>query len=538
MKHFFAYIRVSTVKQGERGSSLQEQRAAIEEYAKRHDLAIFEWIEERETAAKRGRQEFMRMLSLLREGKTSGVIIHKIDRGVRNLRDWADLGELIDLGVEVHCASEGLDLASRGGRLSADIQAVVASDYIRNLRDEVLKGFYGRLRQGIYPLPAPLGYTDQGAGVPKAIDPIVGALIHQVFQLYATGGYSLRSLLVEMTERGLRTRSGKPLNINILARILRNEFYIGLIHIRRRGEHFEGKHVALVSKSLFDRVQRRLDGKIRSRGWKHHFVYRLALRCATSHHALVPERQKGHVYYRCHLKDCKTIVREDSISEQLATALEILRLSPSELTLLEAHLRLREDQGLVERTFAIHAARLGMNALRDRERRLTDALIDGLIDKEMFETRRTTLLLDKVAAKENLARLEDEGQAIANDAREKLELLKRLSFGDATETEEEKLDLLKQMTSNLSVQGKEVVVTWLLPYRALGNRAYESFGPPHRGRPRTFLTHDLCERFITEAITERADQRERNRGSNDNTSDTCSPIPQIDEERKLRRLGG
>src|SRR5437764_928761 len=158
MKTVYAYIRVSTVKQGERGSSLQEQRTAIEGYARRQDLAISEWFEEKETAAKRGRTVFNRMLKLLDKGAAAGVIIHKIDRGARNLRDWADLAELIDRGTEVHFAHESLDLQSRGGRLSADIQAVVAADFIRNLRDEVRKGFMGRLRQGLYPLPAPHGY--------------------------------------------------------------------------------------------------------------------------------------------------------------------------------------------------------------------------------------------------------------------------------------------------------------------------------------------------------------------------------------------
>jgi site-specific DNA recombinase len=70
-------------------------------------------------------------------------------RSARNLKDWADLGELIDSDLEVHFANESLDLHSRGGRLSADIQAVVAADYIRNLREERIKGFYGRLKQGL-----------------------------------------------------------------------------------------------------------------------------------------------------------------------------------------------------------------------------------------------------------------------------------------------------------------------------------------------------------------------------------------------------
>jgi site-specific DNA recombinase len=194
MKTFLAYVRVSTVKQGERGVSLQEQRDAISRYASRFNLSIAQWFEERETAAKRGRPIFSEMLRLLKANRANGVIIHKIDRSARNLKDWADLGELIDRGIEVQFANEGLDLNSRGGRLSADIQAVVAADFIRNLREETRKGLYGRLKQGIYPLAAPVGYQDQGGGKPKIPDPTNGPLIRRAFELYATGQYNLHDL--------------------------------------------------------------------------------------------------------------------------------------------------------------------------------------------------------------------------------------------------------------------------------------------------------------------------------------------------------
>jgi len=82
-----------------------------------------------ETAAKQGRPVFNQALKLLRNGKAKGIILHKLDRGARNLRDWAAIGELSDQGVEIHFANESLDLQSRGGRLAADIQAVVAADY-------------------------------------------------------------------------------------------------------------------------------------------------------------------------------------------------------------------------------------------------------------------------------------------------------------------------------------------------------------------------------------------------------------------------
>src|SRR2546422_8581654 len=47
--------------------------------------------------------------SLLRLGKIQGVVIHKIDRSVRNLEDWADVGKLADAGVQIHFATENVD---------------------------------------------------------------------------------------------------------------------------------------------------------------------------------------------------------------------------------------------------------------------------------------------------------------------------------------------------------------------------------------------------------------------------------------------
>src|ERR1051326_6843782 len=122
MNQFFAYTRVSTTRQGEHGVSLQQQRDAIERYSQRAGLEIRQWFEEQETAAKSGRPMFNEMIKLLKRRKAASVIIHKIDRSARNLRDWSDLNELIDQGVDVHLANESLDMRSRGSRLSADIQ--------------------------------------------------------------------------------------------------------------------------------------------------------------------------------------------------------------------------------------------------------------------------------------------------------------------------------------------------------------------------------------------------------------------------------
>jgi hypothetical protein len=283
------------------------------------------------------------MLRGLRNGDVRGVIIHKIDRSARNLKDWADLGELIDQGIEVHFANESLDLHSRGGRLSADIQAVVAADYIRNLREETKKGIYGRLKQGFYPLRAPIGYRDNGAAKAKTIDPEKGPLVRTAFTLYGAGQWSIPTLVDELYRRGLRNLAGGRVTRTGLHTILRNPFYTGVMRIRASGETYEGNHDALITKSLFDRVQDILHGRVGTRVNVHDFVYRRFITCAQCGNSLIGELQKGHVYYRCHTKACpKTSIQEEALGGLIAGKLRTLAFSEREkaqLTLRIAELK-------------------------------------------------------------------------------------------------------------------------------------------------------------------------------------------------------
>src|ERR1041385_285258 len=345
MGKVFAYARVSTARQGERGVSLPEQRDAISRYAERQGLEIVRWFEEQESASKQGRPAFNQMLRLLRLGIALGVVIHKIDRSARNLEDWNDIGKLVDAGVDVHFATESIDLKTTAGRLSADIQAVVAAHYSRNLREEVKKGLYGRLKQGFYPWRAPIGYLDQGAAKPKNPDPIQGPLVKSAFELYGSGTRSLQQLAREMSRRGLRNRKGGKVTLNGLSTILRNPFYTGLIHILKTGQTFKGNHEPLITAALFARVQAILSGKRVDRVQSHAYTYSRIAHCATCKYSLIAERQKGHVYYRCHNRPFKTpavcpptAIREDQLDAAMLHALTAIQLSEEELRAAQEYL--------------------------------------------------------------------------------------------------------------------------------------------------------------------------------------------------------
>lgn len=484
--HFLAYIRVSTAKQGERGVSLQEQRDAITRYAQRQGLTISSWFEERETAAKRGRPVFASMLKLLRQRKADGLIVHKIDRSARNLKDWADIGDLIDQGIVVHFANESLDLQSRGGRLSADIQAVVAADYIRNLREETRKGFYGRIKQGLYPLPAPLGYLDKGKGKPKEIDPVMGPLVKKVFELYATGRFNLHGLQEEMCRLGLRNKRGKAVMLSGLSLILNNPFYMGLIRLKQTGEMFSGAHQPLIGKSLFDRVQRILTGKTNTRAIRHEFLFRRLLMCKHCGYSLIGERQKGHVYYRCHTNGCPTkAVREELVEDAILQQLDPLRFTETEWAYLAervGHLRQNWMKELEDQTKVL---KLKKGQLQDRLARLTDAFIDQLIEKSIYEERKASLLLERAEVEEQLNALRGNQKPVPDRIAECLELANDAYSSYKVALPEDKRDLLKLVTSNCTVDGKIVVVTLSLPFEWIARREKFTNGVPQQDRPRT-----------------------------------------------------
>ena len=471
MSECYAYIRVSTAKQGEKGVSLQEQRASIERYAEQNRLAIIEWFEERETAAKRGRRQFGRMLSLLKRRKAAGVIIHKIDRSARNLKDWADLGELIDQGIAVHFANESLDLASRGGRLSADIQAVVAADYIRNLREEARKGFYGRLKQGILPLMAPIGYLDQGSGKAKTLDPERAPLVREAFELYATGEYNLRSLAKELDRRGLRNRRGGRITRTGVSTILNNPFYTGVIRVKKTGEVFEGVHPPLVSGRLFDQVQAILTGKTNTKVVQHNLLFRKRVDCALCGRRLIGERQKGYAYYRCHTKSCPMrCTRQELIEKAVAAAIDRLALDHDDYDYLVSRVGDMKRDWLKESKTAREELKLRLGKVEGRLTRLTDAFLDGSIDKETFEARKTTLFRTKRELADAKERAAEEPAQKAQKLLVLLELVNTAPVSWQVGKTDERRGLLQELTSNRTVSPNGASVELRFPYILFANR--------------------------------------------------------------------
>lgn len=276
------------------------------------------------------------------------------------------------------------------------------------------------------------------------------------------------------------------MNKSELAYILRNPFYVGIIRMRRSGEVYPGIHEPLVSKTLFERVQNILDGKLTARSITHDFLYRRMITCTDCRHKLVGELQKGHVYYRCHTSSCPTrSLREDLIEQAIETCFSPLDLSDDEYAELRQRAERFSDDAAKTIENRSRAIKLQLDAISQRIATLLDLYMGGDIEKELFQERKLALVMERKTLEEEQTRVASGEYRLADDLAGYLELLKSLQQSYQQAIPAERRQLIQTVTSNFSASGNELAVELKSPFFEMADLLSVQSGPPDRDRPRT-----------------------------------------------------
>ena len=229
-----AWARVSSREQRE-GYSIDAQLRAMRNMASKSGWQIVREFVVAESA-KRGaaRTAFNQMFNWVKahakREKIGGILSHKLDRVCRNMRDAVRLQELEDsCGVELAFVDNQFGPGAAGA-LSFNVMAAVAQYYSDNLRNEVLKGMDEKVRQG-WPIgPAPYGYLNvDDRSEPVIPHPEKSKTVTRIFELYASGQYTFKSLADKLAAEGYIYRSSQPrFYRTALSYILNNRFYTAL----------------------------------------------------------------------------------------------------------------------------------------------------------------------------------------------------------------------------------------------------------------------------------------------------------------------
>src|SRR5271154_3266577 len=122
------YVRVSTDRQAEQGVSLESQEAKIRAMATVQSAELLEVIVDGgESAKSLNRPGLQRLLALINAGKVQAVIVAKLDRLTRSVKDLCGLLELFEKRkVALISVAEALDTGSAAGRLVITIMGGVS----------------------------------------------------------------------------------------------------------------------------------------------------------------------------------------------------------------------------------------------------------------------------------------------------------------------------------------------------------------------------------------------------------------------------
>lgn len=215
-----AYVRVSTEKQADAGQSLEAQQAKVTAYASLYDLELVEVVVDAgESAKSLNRPGLTRALAMLKSGKAEALVVVKLDRLTRSVRD---LGALVETyfasgKAALLSVSEQIDTRSAGGRLVLNVLASVSQWEREAVGERTAAVMQFKAAAGEYTGGrAPYGSrVEAGLLVPVEAEQEVLSAVREA----RASGLSLRAIAASLEARGLLSRTGKAFGLTQVARM-------------------------------------------------------------------------------------------------------------------------------------------------------------------------------------------------------------------------------------------------------------------------------------------------------------------------------
>lgn len=322
------YIRVSTDEQADRGYSQRNQEEVLLKYCNSRSIKVRNIIYEDYSAKSFDRPEWQKLLlKLKRRGNNVNLILFtKWDRFSRNAGDaYQMINTLRRLGVEPQAIEQPLDLSIPENKMM--LAFYLAAPEVENDR-RALNTFHGMRRarkEGRYMGLAPVGYVNKITELGRkyiAPEEPHATILKWAFIEISKGNFNTEQVWKMAREKGLKCSK------NAFWRAIRSPLYCGKIFIPKYKDEdsylVNGQHDAIVSESLYRKVQEVLD----NRGRKYRpkiktiadFPVRGFLTCPECNRILTASKSKGrsryYYYYHC-ISPCKYRVHSEKVNEAI-----------------------------------------------------------------------------------------------------------------------------------------------------------------------------------------------------------------------------
>jgi len=336
------YARKSTEDDERQAMSIDSQIKEMMAVAVRENLIIKEVRRESHSAKLSGQRPiFAQLLQDIRNGVFAGILTWAPDRLSRNAGDLGSLVDLMDqeklMQIKTYSQTFSNNPNEKFLLMILCSQAKLEND---NRGINVKRGLRAKCEMGWRPGVAPIGYLNvmRNDRIQEIIlDEERAPIIKEIFQRVGNKGHSGRTVKRWLGTIGFKTRNNKSMPLSVIFKTLKNPFYYGRFEFN--DQWYDGRHTPIITKALFDRVQKQLI--VPPRSWhKKEFPFKILCKCASCGGGVTAEVKykhlkyggvTKHVYYHCARTvdyECdEPYITEEDLIQQLIAHIESIKVN-------------------------------------------------------------------------------------------------------------------------------------------------------------------------------------------------------------------
>ena len=173
------------------------------------------------------RENFNRMIDDAATDKFDLVITKEISRFARNTLDSIQYTrQLLSYGVGVFFQNDNINTFDEDSELRLSIMSSIAQDELRKLSSRVKFGHQQAIKSSVVLGNSRIfGYTKADGRL--AIDETEATMVRELFELYATGEYSMKQIEKIFWDKGYRNHNGNKIAHTTMSNMISNPKYKG-----------------------------------------------------------------------------------------------------------------------------------------------------------------------------------------------------------------------------------------------------------------------------------------------------------------------
>lgn len=257
------YVRVSTTNQAEEGYSIDGQIDSLEKYCEAMGWDVYnKYIDAGFSGGSLNRPEMTNLINDVKNGLFDTVLVYKLDRLSRNVRDTLYLIKDVFNTNKIDFVSiqENIDTSSAMGTLFLTLLSAIAEFEREQIKERMQLGKLGRAKSGKSMMwsKTSYGYDYIKETGTLSVNPYQALIVRKMFEWYLSG-MSITKLRDTLNEQ---YGQDKEWSYRTVRGILSNPVYCG--YNQFKGQIFPGTHEAIISEDDFNKTQEEIKTRQRT----------------------------------------------------------------------------------------------------------------------------------------------------------------------------------------------------------------------------------------------------------------------------------